>query len=124
MRTSVKVRINKSFLASIPEPLRSIVAEWKLQYRKAKITVTRCDQFYASEDARITAISLLTGAEVSVRAAGEFAGLTKLSPTARIPVVPGVLFIERGFFCGVPFLTIYESTNGQPAASPLAQISL
>jgi hypothetical protein len=101
-------RINKALLADMPPGVREIVLTWRDRYGKAHVSVENCPSFYAAEDSRVTMMNLLTGRVQSARTAGEFAGFTKLSPCAAIPVPEGVVAIEEGFFCGHPFLTIYQ----------------
>lgn len=106
----MKVRLNKTTLAAMPKPVRGIVEEWRGRYGKAFISVQDKPTFYAWEDSRVTMINLLTGASGTARAAGEFAGWTNLSPTAAIPLPRGVVAVEQGFYCGVPFLTVWQGT--------------
>jgi hypothetical protein len=106
----MKIRLNKESLSQMDERVRAIVADWKNQYRKSFITVENCDGFYADEDAKVTLINILTNKIVSAQVAGDFAGCTKLSPTAKIPVNIGVVAIVTGFFLGRPYLNIYQGS--------------
>lgn len=94
----------------MPDPVRAIVTDWKARSRKAFVSVENVTGFFASEDARVTLINLATGKEASTQAAGEFAGMTALSPTDRIPLAPGIVAVETGFFCGHPFCNIYQGS--------------
>jgi len=64
--------------------------------------------------------NLATHVQVHARAAGEFAGMTKLSPTAEIPLPVGVVAVEEGYFLGHPFLTIYQGGVKQIPGTALA----
>ena len=105
---TTKLRINKSTLAAMPAPVRSIVQEWQGQYRKAFVRVRRAASFIAGESARVTVINLSTGAGQREVVAGEFAGFTRLSPTASIPLPADCVAVETGFFCGEPYLYIHQ----------------
>jgi hypothetical protein len=109
----MKIRLNKQVLDQMPAQVRELVVEWKNTYHRIFISVETVPQFYAEENARVTMINLVTGAEASAQAAGDFAGWTKLSPGQAIPLPPGVVAVEKGFFCGVPFLTIHQGSNPQ-----------
>lgn len=109
----MKIRINKNTLADMPDAVRAIVQTWKAQYGKAFVSVENREGFFPNEDARVTLLDLRSGATASAQAAGAFAGYTKLSPGAEVPLPVGVVAIEQGFFCGVPFLAIYQ---GAPKA--------
>ena len=104
----MKLRLNKPALAQMQADVRALVIDWKERYNKAFITVENTDGFYADEDAKVTMINLLTEKTVSAHVAGEFAGYTKLSPTAKIPLQEGVVAVVTGFFCGHPYLNIYQ----------------
>lgn len=108
---TTKTRITKQLLADMPSPVRNMVIDWKNQYRKAFVRVERCQSFCAEESARVTMFNLLTGAGQREVVAGEFAGMTRLSPTAQIPVPEGCVAVEAGFFCGEPFLVIHQHGN-------------
>jgi hypothetical protein len=109
----MKIKLNKQTLADMPEPVRNLVAEWKERYRKAHISVENVTGFYAPEDATVTMLNLTSGDEATARAAGEFAGYTKLSPTAKIPLPVGCVAVVKYFFCGHPMLTVYQGSNTQ-----------
>lgn len=115
---TTKVRITKALLADMPEQVRNLVEDWRSQYRKAFVRVERCTSFCAAESARVTMINLSTGKGQREVVAGEFAGFTRLSPTAQIPVPEGCVAVEVGFFCGEPFLTIHQ--HGEPEARQLS----
>lgn len=97
----------------MPEQVRSLVIEWKQHYRKATISVENVTAFYASEDAHVTLVNLTTGKSGFARVAGDFAGLTRLSPTDAIPLPVGVVAVETGFFLGVPFLRLLQGSATQ-----------
>jgi len=109
----MKVRINKKLLADMPIEVRVLVNEWRAKYGKSFISVEHCETFCPDEDARVTVINLATGASQTERVAGEFAGMTRLSPTAEIPLPVGVVAVETGFFCGTPWLTIHQGSRKQ-----------
>lgn len=109
----MKVRLNKATLQQMPAQVREIVTAWREKYGKATISVENTQGFYASEDARVTLLNLGTGRTATAQAAGEFAGMTRLSPCDVINLPVGVVAIEQGFFCGTPFLTVWQ---GAPKA--------
>jgi hypothetical protein len=109
----MRIRLNKTTLSQMPEAVRQIVTEWQARYRKATISVENHPGFYASEDAKVTMINLGTGRAATAQAAGEFAGMTRLSPCDVIPLPVGVVAIEQGFFCGTPFLTVHQGSPEQ-----------
>jgi hypothetical protein len=112
-KMNMKVRLNKTVMAQMDSRVGEIVSEWKARFGKAFISVEHRQYFYANEDARVTMINLATDAKASAQASGDFAGKTNLSPTAAIPLADGVVAIEQGFFCGVPYLTIYQHSPTQ-----------
>ena len=112
----MKLRLNKKTLAEMPDQVRTIVKDWKERHGKAFISVENTTKFYVNEDAQVTMINLHTGDNTSQQVAGDFAGFTRLSPTAEIPLPHGVVAIEKGFFLGVPFLNLYQGSNQQIAA--------
>jgi hypothetical protein len=105
----MKVRLNKNVLSDMPEPVRVIVQEWRDRYRKVHVSVVNCDRFMPSEDSKVAVINLFTGNSLTVRTAGDFAGMTKLSPCAVVPLPEGCVAVETGFFMGQPWLSIYQS---------------
>lgn len=107
----MKYKLNKANLSKIPGPVRDLVAEWKARYRKSTISVERCTKVYVQEDARYTAFSPDLSASQTERAAGEWAGMTRLSPTAEITLPSGCTLVATGFFCGVPWLTLYHNDS-------------
>jgi hypothetical protein len=109
----MKVRISKQSLSQMPEQVREIVEAWRSRYHKAYISVENRPSFIAAEDSRVTLINLQTGRSGTERVAGEFAGMTRLSPCAEIPLPVGVVAVEESFFCGVPFLTLHQGSVPQ-----------
>lgn len=112
----MKIRLNKSTLSEMPAVVANLVSAWKAQYGKAFISVENVTQFYPSEDARVTLFDLASGKSASATAAGDFAGYTNLSPNAPIPLMPGIVAVETGFFCGMPFLNLYQGSVKQITA--------
>lgn len=104
----MKIRLNKQTLQQMDPRVREVVEVWKARYRKAFISVENRQSFFPREDARITMLNLATGVQQKERAAGEFAGYTRLSPTAEVPLPVGVVAVVEEFFCGTPYLTIYQ----------------
>ena len=92
----------------MPDQVREIVAAWKAQYRRAFISVENRETFSAGEDSRVVLINLDSGKTAGSQVAGSFSGMTQLSPTANIPLAPGVVAVETGFFLGVPFLSVFQ----------------
>lgn len=117
----MKVRITKQLLADMPHQVRAIVADWKASHRKAFINVNNCKQLCPPEDAKVVIINLATGASQTERVAGEFAGMTRLSPTAIIPLPPGCVCVCTGFFLGHAWLSIYQ--NGEQLKTPPLKLS-
>jgi hypothetical protein len=109
----MKLRLNKKVLSEMPQEVRELVLAWKEKYHKSKISVENVTQFYAREDAKITIINLLTGMSQTERVAGEFAGMTKLSPTATVPLPENCVAVVTGIFCGMPWLTLYQGSKTQ-----------
>ena len=109
----MKLRLNKQTLSQMPTQVREIVTEWKARHNKAFITVENTNGFYPSEDAKVSMINLLTEKQQTARVAGEFAGMTPLSPTAKVPLTEGMVAVVTGFFCGHPYLNIYQGGNTQ-----------
>jgi hypothetical protein len=112
----MKVRLNKAVLSEMDSQVREVVAAWKARYGKAFISVENRPSFYTSEDARVTMLNLFSGVSQTAQAAGAFAGATKLSPCAEVPLPSGTVAIVEEFFCGTPYLTIYQSSPKQVAA--------
>lgn len=117
----MKVRITKQLLADMPEQVRRIVVEWKARHHKAFINVNDAKQLLPPEDASVTMINLTTGAQKEQRVAGEFAGYTRLSPTAIVPLPPGCVCVCTGFFLGHAWLSIYQ--NGEQIKTPPLKLS-
>lgn len=109
----MKVRLNKQVLAEMPEPVRALVLDWKNRHRKSFISVVNTTKLCLQEDAKVTLINLLSGRQQTERVAGEFAGMTRLSPTADLTLSEGMVAVVTGFFCGHPWLTIYQASPVQ-----------
>lgn len=109
----MRIRLNQKVLADMDPRVREIVVEWRNRYRKSFISVENRTSFFAREDMKVTMINLATGVRQDERVAGEFAGYTHLSPTAEIPLKPGIVAVVREFFCGTPYLTIYQGSPFQ-----------
>lgn len=107
----MKVTLSKSVLQQMPEQVRSLVVAWQQRYHKRQISVVDAAKFSADEDSKVTMINLASGVSGSARVAGEFAGMTNLSPTAYIPLPVGCVAVETGFFCGTPFLTLWQGRS-------------
>jgi hypothetical protein len=112
----VKINLNKKVLGQMDERVATLVSEWAARYHKRAISVQDRDSLYVPEDARVTLLNLATGASGQAQAAGDFAGMTSLSPNARVPLPVGVVAVVTGFFCGVPFCEITQGT-GTPSRS-------
>jgi hypothetical protein len=104
----MKIRLNKKVLADMPDLVRENVLRWREKYKKVTIQIENCTSFYTREDELIHMINILTGVQVGARTAGEYAGLTRLSPVDQIDLEPEVVAVCTGFFCGVPYLKIYQ----------------
>ena len=104
----MKLRLNRAVMDQMPAELRAMVSAWRAQYGRAFISVENRDGFTADEDSRVTLINLDTKKTASAQVAGDFSGMTQLSPTANIPLAPGVVAVETGFFLGVPFLNVFQ----------------
>jgi hypothetical protein len=108
-----KVNINKKLLEQLPYAIRLNVTLWKERYKKRSIQVEQTNKVYVREDAHYTAYSPDTTTSQSIQASGEYAGLTKLSPTAVIDIPDGCTVVEEDIFCGTPFLNIYHNSGLQ-----------
>ena len=106
----MKVKINKALLASLPTSIASIVAEFRATTRKSSISVDRRSSFWIQEDAKYTAFGP-DGRSITVRAGGEFAGVTDLLPGRECKLPENCLVIETGRFCGLAFLNVYENPS-------------
>lgn len=95
----------------MPPAVREIVLDWKARWKKAFISVRDVSEFTPGEDAKVTIINLVTGQRQTERVAGEFAGFTKLNPCDPIPLFEGTVAVASGFFCGHPWLTVYQGTR-------------
>lgn len=102
-----KVSINAALIKSLPKAVAEQVIEWKKQYRKRRIRIKNTEQVRVSEDSYYTAYSPEFSSSKTIQAAGEFAGMTSLSPTALIDIPFGAAVVEEQIFCGTPYLTIY-----------------
>lgn len=109
----MKLRLNKKVLAEMPAPVRSLVMEWRDRWHKSFISVCNRTEVPMQEDAKITVINLLTESQQTERVAGEFAGLTRLSPTDNLPLPTGCVAVVTGIFLGHPWLTIYQHSPVQ-----------
>ena len=107
----MKLRLNKATLAQMPEAVRQIVQEWQRTSRKAFISVETRPTFYPQEDAKVTMINLLTEKQQTERVAGEWAGLTRFSPTSTVTLPAGMVAVVTGIFLGHHWLTIYQGTD-------------
>lgn len=116
----MKLRLNKKTLAEMPAPVRSLVIEWRDRWHKSFISVETRPSFYLQEDAQVTLINLLTDKQQTERVAGEFAGMTKLSPTDEITLPVGMVAVVTGIFLGHPWLTIYQGSLVQVESGVVA----
>lgn len=107
----MKLRLNKKVLAEMPAPVRSLVMEWRDRWHKSFISVVNRSDVPMQEDAKVTVINLLTGSHRTERVAGEFAGTTRISPTANLNLPEGCVAVVTGIFLGHPWLTIYQAGN-------------
>ena len=105
----MKTRINKEFIASLPENIAIQVTEWKSRHHKAYVSVNSTNKLYILEDGRYT-IYNIDGRSKTARAGGEWAGLGDMTCNSDIPLPVGTVAVCEGFFCGVPFLDIYTGT--------------
>ena len=104
----MKIRINKATLAQMPAAIASIVSDFRDNEHKSSISVDRRSSFYIQEDARYTAFGP-DGRSMTVRAGGEWAGVTALMPGSNCPLPGNCCVIEIGRFLGHAFLNIYEN---------------
>lgn len=111
----MKIRLNKKVLAEMPRPVRVLVEDWRNRWHKSFISVVNRNEVPCQEDAKVTVINLLSGKAQTERVAGEFAGMTRLSPTADIPLPEGCVAVVTGIFLGHPWLTIYQGGKTQLA---------
>ena len=111
----MKLRLNKRTLADMPPPVRTLVTEWRNRWHKTHISVCTRTEFCPGEDAKVVMINLLTGVAVQQRVAGEWAGMTRLSPTDNIPLPEGCVAVVTGIFLGHPWLTVYQGAPGAVA---------
>ena len=93
----MKIKINKALLASLPSSVASIVSEFRATTRKSSISVDRRSSFWIQEDAKYTAFGP-DGRSITVRASGEFAGVTDLAPGRECPLPLDCLVVETGRF--------------------------
>lgn len=111
----MKLRLNKTTLAQMPQQVRYIVQDWRGRYGKTHISVETCPNFYIDEDARVTMINLMTNSQQTEQAAGDFSGMTRLSPASQIMLPEGMVAVVTGFFLGVPYLNIFQGGKNQIA---------
>jgi len=109
MNKESKVRITKAVLAQLPEQLAEMIAEWKREYHKAHFSVEDCTEFYAGEDDHLRAFSPDFKSSARLRVAGEWAGLTGVTPGDRCPLPVGCVVAATGIFCGWPWLHVYTN---------------
>jgi len=109
----MKLRLNKKVLAEMPAPVRSLVIEWRDRWHKSFILVVNRTDVPMQEDAKVTVVNLLTEAQQTERVAGEFAGMTRISPTANLVLPAGCVAVVTGIFLGHPWLTIYQASPVQ-----------
>ena len=79
--SAMKIRINKALLSQLPPSIAAIVSDFRDRYHKSSISADRRSSFYIQEDARYTAFGP-DGRSMTVRAGGEWAGVTELTPGA------------------------------------------
>ena len=120
----MKLRLNKQVLAQMPPPVRALVVEWRNRWHKTCISVCTRTEVPAEEDAKVTLINLLTDRQQTERVAGEWAGMTRLSPTANIPLPEHCVAVVTGIFLGHPWLTIYQGKPGVVGAIEDAPLKL
>lgn len=104
----IRIRLNKTTLAAMPAPVRDVVVAWRERYGRTFIGFERASKFYIQEDARFTAFGPDLRS-MTVRAGGEWAGVTNLMPGRHCPLPAGCTVVETGFFCGVPYLSIFHN---------------
>jgi hypothetical protein len=110
----MKIRLNKQFLFSLPSALRVKIGDWSAAHGKRHISVNRATRFYIQEDARYTAYGPDLRS-MTVRAGGEWAGVTELMPGGECPLPPGCTVVATGFFLGHAWLTVYHNPAQAPA---------
>lgn len=113
--TTMSTRITKAFLATLPEPARVRVEEWRERYKRATVSVKDAEYLYFDEDAKVTMINLTTGKAADARGAGEFAGHAGLQPGKTMPLPRGIMAVVSGFFLGHAWLSIYRGAATIPA---------
>jgi len=104
----MKMRINKALLSKLPPAIARIVSDFRERHHKSSISADRRSSFYIEEDARYTAFGP-DGRSMTVRASGEWAGVTALMPGSTCPLPENCCVVETGFFLGHAFLNIYEN---------------
>lgn len=114
----MKISITQKVLADMPPQIAAAVSEWKSRHKKKFFTLSNVASFYPGEDAKVQMFNLLTGASKEQRVAGEWAGMSQLSPTDAVPLPPGCAAVVTGFFLGRPWLTIYQNGN-QPTVAAI-----
>jgi hypothetical protein len=116
----VKISISKKVLSDMPPQIAAVVSDWKTRHKKKFFTLSNVASFYPGEDAKVEMFNLLTGKSKEQRVAGEWAGVSQLSPTDSVPLPPGCAAVVTGFFLGRPWLTIYQNGD-QPDVTALAE---
>lgn len=103
--------INKKFLFDLPKPVSERILAWTQKHRKRFCYVEYADRIQCREDAHYTAYSADFSREVQQQAGGEFSGMTRLSPIAIIEIPVNHTVIEEYYFCGTPYITIYNNSG-------------
>ena len=106
----MKLRINKALLSRLPPSIAEIVKDFRDVHQKAFISVDRRPSFYIQEDARYTAFGP-DGRSMTVRASGEWSGITELAPGSNCPLPENCCVVETGYFLGHAFLNIYDNSS-------------
>lgn len=119
MNNATKVRINAANLAAMDSRVADHVREWKAKHLRSFVYVKDSPTIYFREDSDFTLINLLTGIQQHERAAGEWAGMTRLGCNTEMPLPKGVVAIEESIFMGHHYLTIYQGT-AEPVTATLA----
>ena len=117
----MKQRINKAFLASLPDAIRAHVQAWQARWHKSSVSVNQVPSVYIEEDGKFTAYNTVTGAAKSARAGGEWCGgLGDVNCNTTVPLPVGCVMVCERIFLGCPMLSIYVGTAQQNNAVALA----
>lgn len=111
----MKVNLNKQTYTAMDPQVAGVVKAWSTKYHKRSIRVEIKNTVYVREDARYTAINLVTKTKASGQAAGEWSGLGDFMCNQELKIPQDCVIIMTEFFCGTPFLTVY-----QPPQKPLS----